>query len=259
MIAFLLLVLLMPEVKAEILTFEDISRSLSKNRKTTSVKAKGHEGVISRVLETKRLRRQLEETKKKLNSYRYITKLQLNGPYIMKDSVVREADLIGAVNEFAIYATTTPKRVVLTNLKGSDIPSDAKIVCQVFTKYKRICGLCNRLIINGKGQDIDAELYNRDGSPCAIGKISDDGEDYLIGVGISALAQGALSVAQGSTPTAYGNVIQNTAKNQLSKGMQNVGSEATELFKEEYKTREPIVTLKRNSPVAVLFNKEVTL
>ena len=254
-------------VRAEILSFEEISRELSMKSKGSPAGSKrrsdetsnNKEGLMSQVLKTKKLKKELEQAKKKLDSYRYITKLQLSGPFIMKDSLINEADIIGARNELAIYATTTPRRVILTELMGSDIPKDAKIVCQVYTKYKRICGKCERLIINGKGHPIKAELYNRDGSACAIGEVSDDGEDYLIGVGISELAQGALSVAQSSTPTAYGNGIQNNTKNQLSEGLQNIGSEASDLFKEGYKSREPVVTLKKGSQVAVLFNEEVIL
>ena len=261
MIALLSLILSFSH--AQILTFEQISKELSKTPNPSNHSQKKSEtkkeGIVDKVLGSRALRAELKETKKKLESYQYMAKLQMSGPVILKDKVINEADLIGAQNIVTIYATATPSKVILSNFKGADIPSDSKIVCRVFTKYKRVCGSCERLIINGEGHDISAELYNRDGSPCAVGELSDDGEEYLIGVGISELARGALAVSQSTNPTLLGNIVENTTKNQLNVGLQNVGSEATELFKEEYKTREPIVRLKRNSDVAIFFNKGLSL
>jgi len=239
-----------------VLTFDEITTSMSGPKRTSD---KGIKKKKSRSNNNSALKKELKEANELLESYRYMAKNQLRDPIIMMENVVEEADIIGGSNSLTIRATSVPTPTVVTNLKGTDLPSDAKIVCNIYTKYKRVCGRCNRLIINGEGHDIDASLYNRDGSNCAIGELSDDGESYLVGIGITEMVKGAAALSQSSIPTVGGNIIEASAKNKILQGLINTSDEATDLMKDQFETKEPIVLIKRNSNLAIYFNKGVKL
>lgn len=238
------------------LTFEEIEKmTATKKEKKSKVLRK-----IKVQTESKsELKKQLKEAQKLLDAHRYVAKMQLKRPLILKETLIKEAQMIGAKTLQAIMASNTKSSVILSNLKGIDIPNDSKLVCDVYAKYKRICGSCNRIIINGEGHNIEATLNNRDGSNCVIGKLSDDREKYLTGVAFSQMAQGALAISQSSIPSIGGSIIENTARNKISQGIINTADEATELMKEEYQTSESIVTLPPNSEVIVLFKKGFSL
>ena len=242
--------------KGGVLTFDEVRTQLSGVKKE---KKKKKTGLIDSVLENGKLRKELRETKKRLDAYRYITKLRRNGPFIMKSLVIEEASMIGAQTQGAIRATGQVSRVILSNLKGVDLPADSKISCEVRAKYKRICGSCTRLIIDGKGQDIDATLHNKDGSNCAVGELYDQDEKYLVGALISAGAKGALAVSQSSIPTVGGNLIENSVSNKYKQAAIGVADEATDMFRERANTEEATVFLERNQRVVVFFNKGVEL
>jgi hypothetical protein len=246
----LILLLFINTVNAsDVLSFREIAKLQAKkiNLYSKPVKKK------------KSLKSELKEMKKKLESYRYMARMQLKTPLILSENIISEATMIGAVTTQAIMASNTPKTTILSNIQGVDLPLDTKILCLVHAKYKRICGTCNRIIISGIGYDINAELQNKDGSSCVIGKLSDDKEKYLTGILISEMAQGALALSQSSIPTISGNLIESTAKNKIAAGLINTGSEATDLLKEEYQTSEPIVTLAPNTQVIVQFIKGFSL
>jgi hypothetical protein len=230
---------------SDILTFDEIKYMQSGTKKSP--------------LKNKSLKQELKETKKKLEAYRYVSKLQVHRPLILSEQLIPEAGLIGATTTQAIMASNTPSSIVLSNLKGVGLPQDSKILCQVFAKYKRICGKCQRIIINNIGYDIEADLQNKDGSHCVIGELSDDKEKYLTGIGISEMAQGALALSQSSIPTVGGNLLQNTPRNKIAQGLTNTGSAASELLKEEYQTSEPIVTLPPNINVVLQFKQGFSL
>ena len=255
-----LLMTIISHSKGEILTFDSINTQMAGTEK---VKAKPKTNSPNNGKEYRKdikvLRDELKETRKKLDSYRYVTGLQMSKPFIMKEEIVGPAEIIGATTQLSIRATPQPSTVLLTDLKGSDLPADAKIECEVVGKYKRICGQCSRLILDGKSHQIRAELRNRDGSNCAIGELSDDGETYMVGVAFSELAQGALAISQTSIPTVGGNLIENSASNKLRQGAINLAGEGTEIFKERMRTQEPIVFLERGSQVAVYFIEGVNL
>lgn len=242
-----LLFLLSSFVMANELTYKEIRNQM--NPKKRSFKKK----------KTVDYKSELEETKKKLESYRYIEKLRTNRPFILKESVIEEAKLIGAKTLMSIRASNLPSKVILSNLEGVNLPVESKIICSVIAKTKRICGACDRIIINGIGYDIQARLHNIDGSHCAIGELSDDGELYLTGIALSELSKGALSVSQSSIPTVGGNLVQENVKNKLIQGGINVGDEATDIFREKMRTTEPIVFLKRGKRVSIFFEKGLSL
>jgi len=229
----------------ETLTFAEIKR----------IQLKSKSLIKSNPTKKSDLVKELSTVNKKLEAYREYARIRRKRPIMMKASLIAEADYIGAETTLAIMATSTIKTTVLSNLKGVDLPDDAKIICKVYAKYKRICGECTRIIINGVGHDIEAELNNKDGSSCVIGEISDDKEKYMTGILISEMAQGALAISQSSTPTIIGNIVQNTARNKINQGLQNTGRVATDLMKDEFKTSEAIITLAPNSPVVLLFKK----
>ena len=249
MIALILILSITILSAEEILTFEEIKEASKKNSSS----------FIGDFSEKRRLKKKLNETEKMLESYRYIEAQRIETPLIIDSNLIEEASYIGASTSLRILSTSERRAVVLSKLVGSSLPKDSKIVCEVFTKFRRICGECRRVIINGQGYDIDASLYNKDGSSCVIGKISDEKEKYLVGMTISEMASGALTLSQSTLPTPSGNIIQNTAGNQIKQGLINVGGEATEMFKEEYRTSEPIVTLPKDSRVLIYFKKEFKL
>lgn len=232
-----------------VLTFDEIKSSKFKKVKKKKIRKTRH----------KNYKKELDLANKKLEAYRYVTKMQLRSPIVMSSLLINEADQLGATTIQKIMATNSPSQVILSKLIGVSLPKNSKVVCQVIAKFKRICGECTRIIVDGKGHDIMATLYNKDGSQCVIGKVSDDKEKYLSGILISEMAQGALALSQSSIPTVGGNLISNTGSNKVSQGLINTGGELTSIMKEEYKTTEPIVTLDKGSRVIVQFKKEFSL
>jgi hypothetical protein len=249
-----LLLLLITTSRPGILTFDEINHKLSGQKKeTVKEDTKKPTGKLSK------LQKENEQLKDKLDAYRYVSRLQLNVPYILKEFAVNEADIIGATTSLSIRATSTGTPVTLTNIEGSNLPKDSKIICNVIVKYKRVCGPCTRIVIDGVGYDINAEIRNKDGSSCAIGELSDDGKKYLTGLAISEMAQGALAVSQSSLPTFGGNILENNASNRIKQGMINVGDETSDIFREKMRTQEPIVFISRGEKVAVYFKKGLRL
>ena len=185
--------------------------------------------------------------------------MQRKEPIILSSILITEAQMIGASTIQAIVATSSQKMTVLSNLEGVDLPEGTKIICQVYVKYKRICGECKRIVIEGVGHNIEATLNNKDGSSCAIGNLSDGKEKYLTGIMLAEGAQAALSLSQTSIPTIGGNLLENTLKNKIGQVGINTGSAAADLMRQEYKTTEPIVTLQANSRVIIQFRKGFSL
>lgn len=247
----LFIVPLLANASGNILTFDEINNKKAAPVRKTKKQAKK---ANSRSAE-----KELEETKKQLDAYRYRASLQIRKPIVLGAPMIGEGDLVGAKTAAGVMATNTPTKIYLSNIVGVDLPTGSKISCTIIAKYKRVCGSCDRLIIDGRGIDISADLLNRDGSSCVIGELSSDGELYMTSIAISELAQGALAVSQSSIPTIGGNIIQNSAANKINQGLINVGGEATEMFKEKYKTEEPIVLVKRKTDVIVQFNERVEL
>ena len=254
MIQYLFLTLLSSSFASEILTFKEIN-AIKKGHKVSKTKKK----TISKSKSNTKLQKELDETKKILEGYRYVDSIRSKRPLIMSSTMINEADYIGATSLLAIMATNTPTRTSFTNLMGVDLPKDSKILCDVFTKYKRICGDCTRIIIHGKGHTIKAKLHNKDGSICTTGKVSDDKEKYLTGILLTEMAKGALAVSQSSIPTISGSIIKNTAKNKIAQGLINTGDEATDLMRKEYETTESIVTLDKGQQVVIQFIEEFKL
>jgi hypothetical protein len=247
-----------------ILLFCLLQDAFSKSKTLTFKEIKKEQGQKQRKLKSKRnikkvSKSEFERTKKLLEAYRYRASLQQNNPIILTKNIINEADFIGARTTQAILATNTKGMTVLSHLEGADLPEGTKILCDVYTKYKRICGDCTRIIINGKGHDIQASLHNKDGSNCVIGQVSDDKEKYLTGIFLSEMAKGAIALSRSSIPTIGGNLIRNNARNKIGQGLINTAGEVTELMKEEYQTSEPIVTYPANSKVIVQFRKGFSL
>lgn len=239
------------------LSFDEVSTSMSAPVKKIEDKAPVKKNNKAQI--NKDLKKQLDEANKLLESYRYVTHNQIKEPIIYSEQTVNEADIIGGENLLTIRATNYPTKTVISNLKGTNLPSDSKIVCDVYSKYKRACGHCSRLIVDGVGYDIDASLNNRDGSSCVIGELSDDGETYLAGVFISEMAKGAAAISQSSIPTIGGNVIEASAKNKILQGLINTSDESTDYLREQLKTKEPIVLVKQRTNITIYFNKGVSL
>lgn len=244
---FILMLISFNSFSSEILSFKEIN-DIKAPKKVRKAKPKNLKD-----------KQKIQELERKLEAYRYVNKMQLRDPIVMNEVLVEEASLVAGKTTQAIYATNTQSRVIISNIKGSMIPANSKIICEVYAKYKRICGSCNRAIINGTGYDIDATLNNKDGSNCAVGEISDDKEKYMTGIFLSEMAQGALAISQSSLPTITGNAIENSARNKISQGLINTGNEATDILKEEYKTAEPIVSLPQFSNVIIQFNSELKI
>jgi hypothetical protein len=246
---FLTLIIFTTSYASNVLTYKEIAnrnKKTSEKSNTSSTKGKSY-------------KKELELANKKLESYRYITKMQLKKPIIFKDVLVYESEFIGAKSLLAIRATNSPQLATFSSIEAKDITPENRILCNVMVKHKRVCGTCSRIIIDGVGHSINATLNNKDGSPCVVGEVSDDGETYLTGIAVSELAQGALSLSQSSIPTQFGNIVAPTSKNKIAQGLINVGEEASNLFKEEYQTRESIVTIAPHTPVVIQFNKEFSL
>ena len=118
---------------------------------------------------------------------------------------------------------------------------------------------CDRLIIDGVGRDIKASLKHIDGSDCLLGELIDDKEKYIAGVAIYEMAKTALSLGQSSTVINGINVAENSVRNHVLKGVVNTGNEASEMMKEEFNTKEPIVMVSKGTKVIIQFNQGISL
>lgn len=205
------------------------------------------------------LKKELDATSKKLEAYRYIDSLRANTPIIDDGFFIGEGQLIGAKIEIGVLATNVAKMISVVSFRGVDLPKGSKIRCSVYAKYKRVCGKCNRLVINGVGQTIDADLLNRDGTQCVIGELIDGKDRYISGILLSEAASGAISLAQSSVPTVGGNLVKVSAKNALIQAGLNTGEAVTDLMKKEYESSESLVLLKSGSDVIISFNTGVNL
>lgn len=245
------------------LTFDEIKliqSSIKKERLITKNKAKKRtKRQPSRKVLNAKSQKELESLRKEITFRKELDKQLLKKPVILSSVVIGEGEYLKATASLGAMATNSQSNLILNNIVGADLPKGSKISCQIVAKYKRVCGVCDRLIIDGQGHDIKADLLNRDGTQCAIGNIADDKELFLTGIAVSELAQGALAISQTSIPTVGGNLIQNTARNKITQGLINTGNEATELMKDEFRTREPIVILPQNSTVLVQFKRRVEL
>lgn len=237
------------------LTFKEISE-MGNEKKVISQSVNTKKSATRR---GKSYKKELDEANKKLEAYRHYTRIRYKTPLILEEFAIGEGDYVGAISDKAIFATSIPSTVTFSNIQGANLPKSAKVMCEVYTKFKRICGNCTRLIINGKGQDIKAELNNRDGSSCIIGKVIDAEEKYMTGILISEMAKGALAVSQTSLPTLGGNVVENTTRNKLAQGLLNTADKATDIMSEKFKTQEPLVTFPRGQNVIIQFKEGVNL
>ena len=236
------------------LSFDEIRRVQSGLKKAPVKKKKKRKNKEAESLKSK-----VKKLQNKLDAYRFIAKNQHSRPQFGENVIIEETQSIGATIPKATRATSTVSKIVLTDLKGVELPEGSKISCNVISKYKRVCGVCDRIIVEGKGYDIKATLNNRDGSNCVIGKLSDGKEKYLTGIFVSEMAQGALSISQSSRATIAGNIIENTASNKIREGLINSGDEVTDLMKEQFKTEEAIVSLPPFTDVVVQFDKGFSL
>lgn len=245
------------------LTFDEIKliqSSIKKDRKISKNKVKKRTKRHSnRKSLNGKAQKELENLRKEIAFRKELDKQLLKKPIILSSLVIGEGEYLKATASLGAMATNSQSNLILSDIVGADLPKGSKISCQIVAKYKRVCGICDRLIIDGEGHDIKADLLNRDGTQCAIGNIADDKELFLTGIAVSELAQGALAISQTSIPTVGGNLIQNTARNKITQGLINTGNEATELMKDEFRTREPIVILPQNSTVLVQFKRRVEL
>lgn len=230
----------------EMLTLEQIKKA-----KTTKTKKKQ--------ANVQELQKELERVNKTLESYRFVSMMQGRDPIILEDPVVAEGDFIGGQTMLTIRATNQTSVALISNFQGSSLPKGSKIECEVFAKYKRACGFCSKLIVNGVGQDIEADLMNRDGSSCVIGKLSNHKEQYLTGIFAAEMAKGAIALSQTTAQIPGGEILQRSARNKLLEGLGNSSSAASDLMKEEYQTKEPIVTVERGTGVVLYFRKGVVL
>lgn len=250
MIIIFLLIIPFKLFSQEVLTFDEIELSNKPKNKVHKVKKKKN------INQDKNLKKELAQTKKLLDSYRYISKMQLKNPIFLNYLEINEGEFVRASSLFSIFATKTPSKATFNNIEGANLPSNSKIICTVATKYKRICGKCNRLIIDGQGYDIDADIRN---PHCITGELISKKDEHLKGMLISELSKGALAISQDSRPTLSGNVLKSNPKNMLTQGLINTANEATSLLKDEYQNAETIVKLKRKSKVIIHFNKRVSI
>lgn len=249
--------------KDNTLTFDEIKLIQSSIKKDRTV-TKGTEKIRTKRRSNRKSlngkdQKELESLRQEIAFRKELDKQLLKKPVILSSIVIGEGEHLKATASLGAMATNSQSNLILSNIEGIDLPKGSKISCQIVAKYKRVCGVCDRLIIEGEGHDIKADLLNRDGTQCAIGNIADDKELFLTGIAISELAQGALAISQTSIPTIGGNLVQDTARNKITQGLINTGSEATELMKDEFRTREPIVILPQNSTVLVQFKRRVEL
>jgi len=100
------------------------------------------------------VKKELAVTRKKLEAYRYMDSLRANAPIIDDEIFIGEGQLIGAKVEIGVLATNVAKMINIVSFKGVDLPPGSKIRCSVYAKYKRVCGKCNRLVINGIGRTL---------------------------------------------------------------------------------------------------------
>lgn len=241
------------------LTFDEIKLIQSAIKKERTVKKRPSKRKRKAFVSNSKKDKELEKLQKELEFRRELDKELLKQPLILSSIIIGEGEFLKATASLGAMATNTQSNLILTDIVGTDLPKGSKISCQIIAKYKRVCGTCDRLIIDGEGFDIQADLLNRDGTQCAIGKIADDKELFLTGIAISEIAQGALAVSQSSIPTVGGNIVEASAKNKIAQGLINTGSAASDLMREEFTTREPIVILPQNSSVLIQFKRRVEL
>lgn len=256
---FLLLMPLTLFASDSTLTFDEIKLIQSAIKKEKIVKKRPIKRKRKTFASNSKKDKELEKLQKELQFRRELDKELLKQPLILSSVIIGEGEFLKATASLGAMATNSQSNLILSNIVGADLPKGSKISCQVIAKYKKVCGTCDRLIIDGVGFDIQADLLNRDGTQCAIGKIADDKELFLTGIAISEIAQGALTVSQSSIPTVGGNIIEASAKNKIAQGLINTGSTATDLLREEFTTREPIVILPQNTNVLVQFKRRVEL
>lgn len=169
-------------------------------------------------------------------------------------SLFNIGDLVGGKLMFSILSTNLGAPIVIIPDKKAGLPFGAKFHCQGSTKFKRVVGECNKLIIDGEVIPLSAQILADDGTYGLRGDFYSGQEEYVAGMIISEATKGLLAVQQTTLNTELGTVTTNTAKNAILQGLVNSADQTTDLLREQMQTKEPKVFVKSNTRAVLIIN-----
>ena len=152
-----------------------------------------------------------------------------------------------------IVSTNLSSPVLVRAIENQGLPYNSKFACQATTQNKRVYCVCNKLITKFKEQSINAQLLNLDGSSGLEGFYEDGKEELIAGAVISDFSGGMLSAAQNRIATPYGQIQDNSVKNQLLLGAINSANTTSEILLDEMKSAVPVVTVEAGTEVLIYF------
>lgn len=157
----------------------------------------------------------------------------------------------------SITSTNLESPALVAATPGQGLPPKTKFICSGVTAHKRIRIYCNKMRDEYNEKPIVAQLLNVNGSAGIIGEYDDGKEDMIESAIISDFFQGMFSVAQSRVQSPYGEIREDSLKNQLLQGGVRSGQTASEILLADSKNAEPIVTVDAGKPVLIYFMEAV--
>lgn len=136
------------------------------------------------------------------------------------------------------------------------LPAKTLFSCKGVTKYKRVMGACNKLILPQKDEEYEVQvgLLNLDGSSgLSADEVYTGKEEYIAASIATAFSKGLIELKMERLASPLGELTANTAKNRVTNGLLNSLDETSNIMKDEMQTKEPKVYIKAGRPVLIYF------
>ena len=219
--------------------------------------------VQSESIQSKRIKhsqlkkiKKLEEENKILKS---IALTRMATPYLWENPIdINATDIFKGRLKFSILSTNLQSPMDVSLDPSEVFPNGAIIKCQGATSYKRVAGLCDRLITPNFEVEIKAKLLDTDGSFGIRGKVYTGEEEYIAGIIASEMAKGGLAVAQYKYLRDLGIEASNIGKAQIFQGLINSSNEMTDYLREKMQSKTTKVFVNGGANVLVYFDKSVS-
>lgn len=153
----------------------------------------------------------------------------------------------------SIYSTNLKTPVLVEVLENQSLLEGTKFSCLGGTTHSRVQVFCNKMILKEKEVPVSAQLLNMDGTAGLIGEFDDGKEDLMMGVVASSMAEGVFAAAQDRVGGGLGSFTDNNLKNQALGGLIEGSEGASNILLDEYKSKEPVVTINAETKVLIYF------
>lgn len=160
----------------------------------------------------------------------------------------------------SVLSTNHKASTVLVKLLDNEFFEDAELRCLGVNYSKRVVANCDLIVSESKSYQIDANLWDLDGSEGIRPDEYYTGEEKeFLSSSLSNLLEGFANGVKDTVLTPFGDVNRKSIRNQVLSGVSSIASGVKSKIKESDEKNLTVSLINSGREVTIFFNKEVIL